>query len=162
PPNNELALASALERLVTEQGLRAKLAHDARSFARSNYAQEQVLKQYESLYLEILDQKKWKPHSRPEQKPVPTPKVRVAIVDPALRYVGGPSIQADLLLHHWQGDPEVEVSFIPADPPFPWCLRWTERIPVLRTIMREPLYLKTLYTGLNNIDVVHLFAAAYW
>ncbi len=48
------------------------------------------------------------------QKPM-----KVAIVAPSLRYVGGQAVQADLLMRLWQNDPEVEVSFIAVDPPLP-------------------------------------------
>jgi glycosyltransferase involved in cell wall biosynthesis len=91
-----------------------------------------------------------------------TPKVRVAIVAPSLRYIGGQAVQADLLLRLWQNDPEVEVTFIAVDPPLPWPLAWAEGIPALRTIFREPIYFWHLWRGLTNIDVAHIFSASYW
>jgi len=77
-------------------------------------------------------------------------KIRVAIVAASLRYVGGQSVQADLLLRHWQDDHEVEAKLIPIDPPFPSFLRWIERIPGLRTVVREPLYLRELWRELQD------------
>lgn len=91
-----------------------------------------------------------------------TPKVRVAIVAPSLRYIGGQAVQADLLLRLWQNDPEVEVTFIAVDPPLPWPLAWAEGIPGLRTMFREPIYFWHLWRGLANIDVAHIFSASYW
>jgi L-malate glycosyltransferase len=88
-------------------------------------------------------------------------RLRVAIVAPSLRYVGGQSVQADLLLRHWQGDPDVGASFIPVDPQFPAGLRWVGSVPGLRTLVRTPFYLATLWRGLGDVDVAHIFSASY-
>jgi glycosyltransferase involved in cell wall biosynthesis len=93
----------------------------------------------------------------------PTPKrLKVAIIAASLRYVGGQSAQADLLLRLWQNDPDVEVTFIAVDPPLPRLLSWAERIPGLRTLLREPIYLWHLWRGLKDVDVAHIFSASYW
>jgi glycosyltransferase involved in cell wall biosynthesis len=88
-------------------------------------------------------------------------KLRLAIVAPSLRYVGGQSVQADLLLRHWGSDPDLQVSFIPVDPLFPAALRWVRRLPFLRTIVRTPFYLTALWRGLRDCDVAHIFSASY-
>jgi L-malate glycosyltransferase len=85
----------------------------------------------------------------------------VAIVAPSLKYVGGQSVQADLLLRHWQGDPDIKASFIPVDPQFPTGLRWVARVPGLRTLVRNPFYLAALWRGLRDVDVAHIFSASY-
>ena len=92
----------------------------------------------------------------------PQERLRVAIVAPSLRYVGGQAVQADLLMRLWKDDPEIETSFIGVDPPLPRFLSWVERIPGLRTILREPVYFWHLWRGLKNIDVAHIFSASYW
>lgn len=89
------------------------------------------------------------------------PKLRVAIVGPSLRYVGGQSVQADLLLRHWDTDAELCATFIPVDPSFPAGLRWVGRVPFLRTIVRTPFYLWGLLQGLRDCDVAHIFSASY-
>ena len=48
-------------------------------------------------------------------------RLKVALIAPSLRYVGGQAVQADLLLRLWQSDPDVDVSLITVDPPLP---RW--------------------------------------
>jgi glycosyltransferase involved in cell wall biosynthesis len=88
--------------------------------------------------------------------------LRVAIVGPSSNYVGGQSVQAELLLRHWRDDADVEASFIPVDPPFPALLRWVNRVPFLRTLVRQPLYLLALSRGLGEADVAHIFSASYW
>ena len=92
----------------------------------------------------------------------PRKKLKVAIVAPSLRYVGGQAVQAELLLRLWQNDPEIEVIFIAVDPPLPRVLAWAERIPGLRTILREPIYFLNLWRGLKDVDIAHIFSAAYW
>jgi glycosyltransferase involved in cell wall biosynthesis len=87
--------------------------------------------------------------------------LRVAIVAPSLAYVGGQSVQADLLLRHWRGDSEIQASFIPVDPSFPAGLRWVARVPGLRTMVRTPFYLVGLWRGLRDVDVAHIFSASY-
>lgn len=89
-------------------------------------------------------------------------RVRIAIVAPSLRYVGGQSAQADLLLRHWENDLDIDISFIAVDPPLPGLLAWAKNIPGLRTILREPIYLWHLWRGLKNVDVAHIFSASYW
>ncbi|HEX5482638.1 MAG TPA: glycosyltransferase family 4 protein [Terriglobia bacterium] len=87
---------------------------------------------------------------------------RVAIVAPSLRYVGGQSAQANLLLRQWKDDPDVEVRFIAADPDFPRSLAWAGRIPYFRTVARTPFYLAALWRGLKDADIAHIFSASYW
>jgi len=89
-------------------------------------------------------------------------RIRVAIVAPSLRYVGGQAVQADLLMRLWKDDPEVEVTFIAVDPPLPRALTWAEHIPGLRTILREPMYFWHLWRGLKDVDIAHVFSASYW
>jgi len=89
-------------------------------------------------------------------------RIKVAIVAPSLRYVGGQAVQADLLMRLWQDDPGIEISFIAVDPPLPNWLGWAERIPGLRTVLREPIYFWHLWRGLKGIDVAHVFSASYW
>jgi glycosyltransferase involved in cell wall biosynthesis len=97
-----------------------------------------------------------------EPEPSPGKRLRVCIVAPSLRYVGGQSVQADLLLRHWQNDPDIEISFLAVDPPLPRALAWAESIPGLRTILREPIYFWHLWRGLKHVDVAHIFSASYW
>ena len=89
-------------------------------------------------------------------------KLRVAIVAPSLRYVGGQAVQAELLLRLWRADPDIKMSFIAIDPALPRGLAWAESIPGLRTVLREPIYFLSLWRGLRDVDIVHIFSASYW
>jgi len=76
--------------------------------------------------------------------------------------VGGQSVQADLLLRQWKNDPEIDATLIPIDPPLPRTVAWVQRIPVLRTFVRQPFYLWELWKGLKHADIAHIFSASYW
>ncbi len=89
-------------------------------------------------------------------------RLRVAIVAPSLRYVGGQSVQADLLLRHWQNDPDIDITLIEVDPPLPWLFSWADKVPGLRTVLREPIYFWHLWRGLQGVDIAHIFSASYW
>jgi glycosyltransferase involved in cell wall biosynthesis len=89
-------------------------------------------------------------------------RLRVCIVAPSLRYVGGQSAQADLLLQHWQHDPDIAISFLAVDPPLLRAFAWADGIPGLRTILREPIYFWHLWRGLKDVDIAHIFSASYW
>jgi glycosyltransferase involved in cell wall biosynthesis len=154
----------AVDRLLQDAALRMRLGDNARSFARANFTLEQMRERHEELYRELLEKKKWRAGIRQIARTEVNkcgPK-RVAIVAASPRYVGGQSVQADLLLRGWRNDKNVEVEFIPIDPVFPFLLRWAERIPLLRTVVRQPIYMFQLWRGLKRAEIAHIFSASYW
>jgi glycosyltransferase involved in cell wall biosynthesis len=162
PANDEQALAQGIARLLQNESLRSGMAREARAFVYSNYSVQQICRQYQELYAEVIAHRK-----RPG--PVPSASsfrghgsaIRVALIGPSMRYVGGQSVQADLLIKNWKDDPEVAASFAAVDPRFPFGLRWAERVPLLRTVIRQPLYFWTLWRGLKDVDVAHIYSASY-
>ena len=70
-------------------------------------------------------------------------------------------MQADLLVRNWRDDSEVAARFVAVDPRLPFGLRWAERVPLLRTVLRTPIYGWKLWRGLRDADVVHIFSASY-
>lgn len=91
-----------------------------------------------------------------------TRPIRVALIAPSPRAIGGQAAQAQFLLRKWAGDPAVRVRFIASDPQLPPGLSWAEGIPYLRTAFRFPVYLWRLWQGLRDCDVAHIFSASYW
>ncbi len=87
--------------------------------------------------------------------------LRIAIVAPSLRILGGQAVQADRLLRHWQDDPDVHAWLVPHNPQPPAGLRWMTRITYLRTLVTEATYLPLLVRELRRADVVHIFSASY-
>jgi L-malate glycosyltransferase len=85
---------------------------------------------------------------------------RVALVAPRIQHKhGGQEVQADLLLRLWRDDPDLRISYIPTDLALPV---FVERVRYLRTMVRFPIYLLTLLSGLREADVVHIFSASFW
>lgn len=161
-PNNEEALSEAVERLLRDPAMRASLGRNARTFARANFTLEQMRQRHEELYRELLERKGLWANAQTRSEAKARARTRVATVAASLRYVGGQSVQADLLQRGWQGDKNVEMKFIPIDPAFPRLFEWVERIPLLRTIVRQPIYLFKLWGGLKEADLAHIFSASYW
>jgi glycosyltransferase involved in cell wall biosynthesis len=89
-------------------------------------------------------------------------RLKVGIVAPSLRYVGGQSVQADLLLRLWQNDREIETKFIVVDPTLPSGFGWAENLRGIRTVVREPVYCWHLWHELEDVDIAHVFSASYW
>lgn len=87
--------------------------------------------------------------------------LRVALVAPSLRILGGQAVQADRLLRAWSGDPDVEAYLVPVNPPPPRPFRFATRVKYLRTIATELTYAPLLFRELARADVVHVFAASY-
>jgi L-malate glycosyltransferase len=162
-PNDEEALAAGLERVLADEELRRGMSYRARQFALENFGVERVREEYCKLYSDVLASHRLRSGTRrySPRAPIPRYRVRVAFVAPSLRYVGGQSVQADLLMRNWKDDPDVEASFVPVDPPFPYGLRWVERVPFLRTVVREPFYALSLWNKLKDTDVAHIFSASY-
>jgi L-malate glycosyltransferase len=162
-PDDEGVLAEAVERLLCHPALRTTLGQNARTFARANFTLDRMRKRHEELYRELIEKKGPVREARWLERPrARTDRLRVAIVAPSLRYVGGQSVQADLLARHWQNDPAVEARLIPIDPLLPSLLRWAERVPLLRTLIRQPIYMLDLWRGLRDADIAHIFSASYW
>ena len=163
PPGDEEALATALERLLADPSLRLAMGRNARQFAQQKFTIESVREQYLTVYGEALASRNLRTRLKvkKDSQAQPASRVKVAFVAPSLRYVGGQAVQADLLMRNWKDDPAVEASFIPVDPDPPYGLGWVERVPGLRTILREPRYMVNLWRRLKSADVVHIFSASY-
>lgn len=88
--------------------------------------------------------------------------IRVALVAPSMRYVGGQAIQAQRLMEHVRATPGFVVDFVPHDPVLPPLLTPLQRIKFVRTVINTVWYVGSLFARLRRADVVHTFSAAYW
>jgi len=162
-PEDDKALADAIERILCDAAMRVDLGRNAKQFVRANFTMEHIVKRYQQLYADLLEKKRRGANQEwPNGPPTRGERIRIALIAASPRYVGGQSVQADLLLRHWQDDPAIDARFIPIDPTLPRWLAWVERIPFLRTLIREPLYLLSLWQGLKAIEIAHVFSASYW
>ncbi len=90
------------------------------------------------------------------------PRVRVAIVAPSMRILGGQAVQADRLLRSWTDDPDIEARLVPINPLPPPPLRAAVDVKYVRTLATEATYLPLLVRELRRADVVHVFSASYF
>jgi L-malate glycosyltransferase len=164
PPNDEIGLADALESLLSDGSLRRAWGRRAKGIAQAEFSLARMTEEYQKFYAALLARKGWKPH--PTRIDLPRKdrqqRVRVAIVAPTLRYVGGQAVQADLLVNHWRNDPEVYARLVPIDPELSGPLAWAQRIRFVRTLARMPFYWLELWRGLRDVNIVHIFSASYW
>ena len=91
-PDDDRALADAIEHLLRDPAMCAEFGSNAKQFARANFTVEHMRKRYEELYAELLEKKKW--HASRSHRPSTAlrgDRVRVALVAASPRYVGGQS-----------------------------------------------------------------------
>lgn len=101
--------------------------------------------------------------SYPDTPPRVAPRpIRVALVAPSMRYVGGQAIQAQRLAEHLRGTPGFAVELVPHDPVLPRALAPLQRVKFVRTVVNTMWYVGSLLARLRRADVVHTFSAAYW
>ncbi len=163
PPNDEPSLADAIEYLLSRPDLMREWGRRGKEIALASFTLDRARERYEQLYNDVLVEKGrlTRPAPRAADSSAVRP-LRVAIVSPSMQMIGGQSVQAELLLRNWKNDPAVDVRFIPVDTPFPPRLQWANRIPFLRTVIRTPLYLRSLFRGLADADLAHIYSASYW
>jgi len=87
-------------------------------------------------------------------------RLRVALVAPTLRILGGQAVQAHRLLKAWESDPDIEAELVPINPLPPVFPRLAD-VKFIRTLVTQITYWPTLLTKLRHVDVVHVFSASY-
>lgn len=88
--------------------------------------------------------------------------LRVLIIAPSGKIVGGQSTQARRLLEKFVPENGLNVSFAPIDPDFPALIRPAAEIIYLRTIVRTFLCVVGLLKQIPRNDVIHIFCAAHF
>lgn len=89
-------------------------------------------------------------------------KVRVLIIAPSLRILGGQAVQAQHLITHLSQEPEFDVSFLPHNPRLRGPLGLLQSIKYVRTIVTSLVYCATLIRRIPKYDVIHIFSASYF
>src|SRR5215467_9652522 len=88
--------------------------------------------------------------------------VHVALVGPSLHtWLGGQEVQLDSLARCWTRDASVQIVRIPNNPKLPRLLAPAENVPVLRTLLRFPLYLHSVWRGARQAEIVHASSASH-
>jgi L-malate glycosyltransferase len=92
----------------------------------------------------------------PKEKPI-----RLLLVAPALRILGGQAVQANYLLQRLGREPGFEVSFLPHNPRLPGPFKWLQSIRYVRTLVTSLVYCINLLLKVPRHDIVHTFSASY-
>ena len=166
PPGREEELAEAIETFVTQPQFRAACANRGKEIAAKGFSLASVAQRYELLYEGLLSRPKNEDQNCPTRqfptRGVPGKTIHISIIGPSERYVGGQSVQLNTLLQKWRGESEIEARFIAVDPEPPPLLKWVNGVPILRTLVREPLYWNSLRKELGDSEIIHVFSASYW
>ena len=88
--------------------------------------------------------------------------IRVMLIGPSLRKLGGQAIQARRLLEAFGKVPGLDVSFLPIDPPLRGLAGRLQQVRFARTLVTEIAYLGSLLARIPRTDVVHAFSASYF
>lgn len=91
----------------------------------------------------------------------PEKPIRLLLVAPALRILGGQAVQANYLLEHLSREHLFEVSFVAHNPKLPSPLRLLQSIKYLRTLVTSLVYCINLLIQIPKHDIVHVFSASY-
>ena len=91
-----------------------------------------------------------------------TAPIRVLIVAPTIRYLGGQAVQARRLSSHLSSEAWAEVALLPVDPALPHPFDALQRIKFVRTLVTSAAYVVSLLQNVWKYDVVHAFSASYW
>jgi glycosyltransferase involved in cell wall biosynthesis len=89
-------------------------------------------------------------------------RLKVAIVAPSMKILGGQAVQAARLLRSWRDDPDVHAWLVPVNPTPPGPLAPLSRISYVRTLATQGCYWPLLLRELRHADVVHVFSASYF
>src|SRR5829696_8064897 len=91
----------------------------------------------------------------------PEKRIRLLLVAPALRILGGQAVQANYLIEHLSREPLFKVSFVPHNPRLPGPLKLLQSIKYVRTIVTSLVYWMNLLVQVPKHDIVHTFSASY-
>jgi len=81
-------------------------------------------------------------------------KIKIALVAPSERNVGGQSIQAKRLIDAFADDEDLQIKFVPNDPETPF-----QNIKFLRTVFTSIKFWLSLFKTIPQADVVHVFSS---
>jgi glycosyltransferase involved in cell wall biosynthesis len=91
-----------------------------------------------------------------------TQTLRVLIIAPSLKILGGQAVQANHLLQHLREESLFEVAFLPHNPQLKGALGLLQSMKYLRTIVTSLIYCVTLILRIPKYDIIHIFSASYF
>ena len=91
----------------------------------------------------------------------PEKPVRLLLVAPSMRIVGGLSVQANYLFEHLSREPMFKVSFVAHNPRFPGPFRLFQKIKYVRTVATSLVYCINLLLKIPRHDIIQACSASY-
>jgi glycosyltransferase involved in cell wall biosynthesis len=88
--------------------------------------------------------------------------IRVLIVAPSLRILGGQAVSAAQLMDGLRGEEGILPEFLTVNPRLPGVLSVLQSIKYVRTIATSLVYFGSLLLRVRSFQVVHVFSASYW
>jgi L-malate glycosyltransferase len=88
--------------------------------------------------------------------------VRVLLVGPSLRYLGGQAVQMQRLHKYLGALDGLQVDTLEVDPVLPAPFAALQRIKYVRTLVTTVAYVLSLLARVPRYDVIHAFSASYW
>jgi glycosyltransferase involved in cell wall biosynthesis len=87
--------------------------------------------------------------------------IRILLIAPSQKILGGQSVQATRLLAALRQEPSIRVDFQPIDPDWPRLLRPLQPIRYVRTLIALLVYCSYLALRIPRYQIVHVFSAGY-
>src|SRR5207249_3940403 len=91
-----------------------------------------------------------------------TRPLRLCLVAPSERLIGGQSVQAAQLRQALGATGAVRVTFVATDSRLPAWIRVVSRVRFVRTVVRLVFFVPRLAWAMRATEVTHVFTAAYW
>lgn len=88
-------------------------------------------------------------------------KIRVLLIAPSHRILGGQAVQASRLLRALGKEPSLDMAFQSIDQQLPGPLTALQRIPYVRTLANWLSYTIRVFCRVWRYDIVHAFSAGY-
>ncbi len=89
-------------------------------------------------------------------------QIRVLLVAPSMRLVGGQAIQGQRLLRNLRREPGIEITFLAMDQELPGPFAILERIRYVRTVSRTACFCVLLVRRAFRCDIIHVFCASFF
>ena len=87
--------------------------------------------------------------------------LRVALVAPSMKILGGQAVQAERLLRGWADDPDVRTWLVPTNPSPPRLFSAAAGVKYARTVVTQLTFWPLLVREIRSADIVHSFSASY-
>ena len=94
--------------------------------------------------------------------PANTGPIRVLLVGPGMRPIGGQAVQLQRLMNRLNQSGKVSADFVPTNPELTGLPGSMQRVKYVRTFVTSVAFWIQLLRTIPKFEVVHVFSASYW